>query len=131
MSTPHGGIPDADWLLWLPETRQFILAQQREIEKLRSQLAAQAIELASLREKIGRSSRNASEPPSSDGPGFSRRHGVRAVAAKVAGSLAIPDRGLSCYESSEWMRWWSATLKPAVDAEPCCKERIQRPCANR
>ena len=35
-----------------------------------SQLAALAIELAQLRERIGRSSRNSSKPPSSGGPGF-------------------------------------------------------------
>jgi hypothetical protein len=46
------------------------LAQQEEIEQLRTQLTALATELASLREQIGRSSRNSSKPPSSDGPGF-------------------------------------------------------------
>ena len=70
MSTPPAEIPEADWLSWPPEARQFILAQQQEIEQLRSQLTALATELASLREQIGRSSRNSSKPPSSDGPGF-------------------------------------------------------------
>jgi transposase len=70
MSSPPAGIPDADWLLWPPEARAFILAQQQEIEQLRSQLTALATELAGLRERIGRSSRNSSKPPSSDGPGF-------------------------------------------------------------
>ena len=70
MSSPPAGIPDADWLLWPPEARAFILAQQQEIEQLRSQLAALATELARLRERIGRSSRNSSKPPSSDGLGF-------------------------------------------------------------
>jgi transposase len=70
MSTPSAGIPEADWLSWPPEARQFILAQQQEIEQLRSKLTALATELASLREQIGRSSRNSSKPPSSDGPGF-------------------------------------------------------------
>jgi hypothetical protein len=37
---------------------------------LRVQLTALVTELASLREQIGRSSRNSSRPPSSDGPGF-------------------------------------------------------------
>ncbi|MFN6338608.1 MAG: DUF6444 domain-containing protein [Cyanobacteriota bacterium] len=55
---------------WPPEARQFILAQQQEIEQLRLQLTALATELASLRERIGRSSRNSSKPPSSNGPGF-------------------------------------------------------------
>jgi len=60
MSSPPAGIPDADWLLWPPEARAFILAQQQEIEQLRDQLTALATELAGLREKIGRSSRNSS-----------------------------------------------------------------------
>jgi len=70
MSTPPAGIPEVDWLSWPPEARQFILVQQQEIEQLRSQLTALATELAQLRERIGRSSRNSSKPPSSDGPGF-------------------------------------------------------------
>ncbi|MFM9103681.1 MAG: IS66 family transposase, partial [Cyanobium sp.] len=70
MSTPPAGIPEADWLSWPADARSFIVAQQQEIEQLRSQLTALAAELASLREKIGRSSRNSSKPPSSDGPGF-------------------------------------------------------------
>jgi hypothetical protein len=44
--------------------------KQEEIKQLRAQLNALATELASLRERIGRSSRNSSKPPSSDGPGF-------------------------------------------------------------
>ena len=44
----------------------------------RAQLTALASELASLRELIGRSSRNSSKRPSGDGPGFSRQSGVKA-----------------------------------------------------
>ena len=51
--------------------RKVILAQQEEIQALRqendklcNQLTALATELASLRERIGRSSRNSSKPPS-------------------------------------------------------------------
>jgi hypothetical protein len=47
-----------------------ILAQQEEIEQLRAQLTDLATELASLRERIGRSFRNSYKPPSSDGPEF-------------------------------------------------------------
>jgi transposase len=47
-----------------------ILVQQEEIEQLRTQLTALATELASLRERIGRSSRNSSKPTTSHGPGF-------------------------------------------------------------
>ena len=70
MSSPPAGIPEADWLSWPPVARQFILAQQQENDELRSQLTALASELANLREQIGRSSRNSSKPPSSDGLGF-------------------------------------------------------------
>jgi transposase len=77
MTTPPGGISEADWQATPAGLRALILSQQQEIqvlrqenEKLRSQLSALATELASLRERIGRSSRNSSKPPSSDGPGF-------------------------------------------------------------
>jgi transposase len=77
MSSAPAGIPEADWLATPASVRTLILAQQQEIQalrwendELRSQLAALATELASLREQIGRSSRNSSKPPSSDGPGF-------------------------------------------------------------
>jgi len=52
MRAPPAGIPDPDWLLWPPEDRHFILARQQETEQLRGQLAALAIELTQLRERI-------------------------------------------------------------------------------
>ena len=77
MSSPPDGIPESDWLATPASVRTLILVQQQEIQalrqendELRSQLTALATELASLRERIGRSSRNSSKPPSSDGPGF-------------------------------------------------------------
>jgi len=70
MSSPPAGLPEADWLATPAAVRAFILAQQQENDELRSQLTALASELASLRERIGRSSRNSSKPPSSDGLGF-------------------------------------------------------------
>lgn len=45
-----------------------VLRQGNEL--MRQQLTALAAELASLRERIGRNSRNSSKPPSSDGQGF-------------------------------------------------------------
>jgi hypothetical protein len=67
MSTPPAGIPEAVWLSWPAAVRELILAQQREIQahrqendELRLQLTALARELAQLRERIGRSSRNSS-----------------------------------------------------------------------
>ena len=70
MGAPPAGISEADWLATPVAVRALILVQQQEIEQLRAQLTALATEVASLRERIGRSSRNSSKPPSSDGPGF-------------------------------------------------------------
>jgi len=70
MCTPPAGISYADWLSWPAGARALILVQQEENDQLRSQLTTPATELASLRERIGRSSRNSSKPPSSDGQGF-------------------------------------------------------------
>ncbi len=77
ITAPPAGIPEAEWLATPASVRTFILAQQQEIQALRQeneerrvQLTALATELASLRERIGGSSRNSSKPPSSDGHGF-------------------------------------------------------------
>ena len=77
MSAPPAGISEADWLAWPTSARSLILHQQQEIhvlhqenEQLRTQLTTLATELAQVRERIGRSSRNSSKPPSSDGPGY-------------------------------------------------------------
>ena len=77
MSALPAGIPDADWLETPASVRALINAQQQEIpalrqenDELRVQLTGLATELANLRERIGRSSRNSSKPPSSDGLGF-------------------------------------------------------------
>ena len=70
MTTPPAGVPEADWLSWPPEARQFILDQQQEKDELRSKLTALASGLDSLRERKGRSFHNSSKPPSSDEPGF-------------------------------------------------------------
>ena len=66
MVAPPAGISEADWSLWPADARQLVLAQQQEID----QLTALAAELASLRERIGRSLRNSSKslqknPPTS------------------------------------------------------------------
>ena len=53
--------------------------QQQEIEQLRAQLHALASEVASLRARIGRSSRNSAKPPSSDGPGHRCAEALRAT----------------------------------------------------
>lgn len=70
IGAPPAGISEAAWLSCPANAEDFILAQQEEMEQLRAQLTALATELACLRERIGRSSRNSSKPPSSDGHGF-------------------------------------------------------------
>jgi transposase len=70
MSTPPARISEADWLTTPTADRSLILAHVLEIEQLRGQLTGLATELAQLQERIGRSSRNSSKPPSSHGPGF-------------------------------------------------------------
>lgn len=74
MDAPPAGISKADRLVWPTSARALIrtqheetLALRHENEQLRAQLSAIVTELANLREQIGRSSRNSSTPPSSDG----------------------------------------------------------------
>jgi transposase len=100
MSTPPAGIPEADWLATPASVRTLILAQQQEIQalrqendELRSQLTALASELAQLRERIGRSSRNSSKPPSSDGPGFKPPERRKGSGRKRGGQPGHPGSG--------------------------------------
>ena len=100
MSSPPAGIPEADWLATPASVRTLILAQQQEIQalrqendELRSQLTALASELAQLRERIGRSSRNSSKPPSSDGPGFKPPERRKGSGRKRGGQLGHPGSG--------------------------------------
>jgi transposase len=80
--------------------RTLILAQQKEIQalrkendELRNQLTALATEVANLRERIGRSSRNSSKPPSSDGPGFKPPERRKASGRKRGGQPGHPGSG--------------------------------------
>jgi len=100
MSSPPDGISEADWLATPASVRTLILVQQREIQalrqendELRSQLTALATELASLRERIGRSSRNSSKPPSSDGPGFKPPERRKGSGRKRGGQPGHPGSG--------------------------------------
>jgi len=100
MISPPAGIPEADWLATPASVRTLILAQQKEIQalrkendELRNQLTALATELANLRERIGRSSRNSSKPPSSDGPGFKPPERRKASGRKRGGQPGHPGSG--------------------------------------
>lgn len=93
MGAPPAGISDEEWLSWPVGARQLILAQQKQIEELRAQLTALASELAELRERMGRSSRNSSRPPSSDGPGFKPPVRRKGSGRKRGGQAGHPGTG--------------------------------------
>jgi transposase len=93
IGAPPAGISEADWLSWPSGARELILGQQEEIKQLRTQLTALASELASLRERIGRSSRNSSRPPSSDGPGFKQPERQKGSGRKRGGQPGHPGSG--------------------------------------
>ena len=93
MDAALAGISEADWLSFPAGARKLILAQQQEIEQLRSQLTALATELAQLRERIGRSSCNSSKPPSSDGPGFKLPERGKGSGRKRGGQPGHPGTG--------------------------------------
>ena len=91
---------EAAWVSWPVGARELISAQQQELQalgqenaELRSQLTALASELASLRERIGRSSRNSSKPPSSDGPGFKPPVQRKGSSRKRGGQPGHPGSG--------------------------------------
>ena len=93
MDSPPAGISEADWLATPVAVRALLLAQKEEIEQLRPQLTALATELANLRERIGRSSRNSSKPPSSDGPGFKPPERRKGSGRKRGGQPGHPGVG--------------------------------------
>ena len=93
MGSAPAGISKADWSATPVAVRAFILAQQQENDELRGQLTALASELASLREQIGRSSRNSSKPPSSDGPGFKPPERRKGSGRKRGGQPGHPGTG--------------------------------------
>ena len=70
-----------------------VRALREENEQLRAQLTALATELAQLRERIGRNSRNSSKPPSSDGPGFKPAPRRKGSGRKRGGQQGHPGAG--------------------------------------
>ena len=100
MGSPPTGISEADWSATPVGVRAGFLElvqhgqeQKEEIEQLRVQLTALATELASLREQIGRSSRNSSKPPSSDGPRFKPSERHKGSGRKRGGQPGHPGSG--------------------------------------
>ena len=87
------GIPEADWLESPASVGALINAQHQEIELLRGQLTSLATELENLRERIGRSSRNSSKPPSSDGLGFKPPERRKGSGRKRDGKQGHPGSG--------------------------------------
>ena len=73
--------------------QQEIQALRQENDELRSQLTALASELVNLREQIGRSSRNSSKPPSSDGFGFKPPERRKGSGRKRGGQQGHPGSG--------------------------------------
>ena len=63
------------------------------MQLLQQQLTALATELASLRERIGRNSRNSSKPPSSDGLGFKSPARRKGSGRKRGGQQGHPGAG--------------------------------------
>ena len=136
MSTPPAGISEADWLATPASVRTLILAQQQEIQalrqenvELRSQLTALASELAQLREQIGRSSRNSSKLPSSDGPGFKPFERHKGSGRKRGGQTGHPGPGPELLPIERVHRWWNTTRMPAAVAARCWRVRIRIPYA--
>jgi hypothetical protein len=70
-----------------------LVALQKDNEQLRTQFTTLATERASLRERIGRSSRNSSKPPSSDGPGFKPPERRKGSGRKRGGQPGHPGSG--------------------------------------
>jgi transposase len=96
MSAPPAGISEADWAVTPVSVQEIVgqvQAQQEEIEQLRAQLTALATELAELRERIGRNSRNSSKSPSSNGPGFQSTPRRKASGRKRGGQQGHPGAG--------------------------------------
>jgi hypothetical protein len=61
MGAQPAEIPDENWLTWPSDVRELTQAQHQEIKRLRAQVTRHEGELGRPLERIGRSSRNASE----------------------------------------------------------------------
>lgn len=128
MAAAPDGISEADWLATPAAVRQLILSQREQIDQLRPQVSAMAAELASLRERIGRTSRNSSKPPSSNGPGFKPPEGRKGSGRKRAGQPGHPGKGPEPLPMERVDEVVEHLQTPAAVAAPCCGVRIQSRC---
>ena len=63
------------------ELLALIESQARVIEELTARVAAQDARIAELERRLGRNSRNSSQPPSTDGPAVSPSRAARGAVA--------------------------------------------------
>lgn len=90
------GIPQDVWEASHPLMRELVLEQARRIDDLTVQLEDLANRVAHLEEQKGRSSRNSSKPPSSDGKGFKAKGGEeksKGTGRKRGGQQGHPGAG--------------------------------------
>jgi hypothetical protein len=104
MLRPPAGITDRDWEATPPTVRALVT-------QLISQLETLSARVAQLEEQMGRTSRNSSKPPSSDGSGYrcaeamratspQPKRKARALAASAAAKTGILAPAASSYQQS-------------------------------
>src|SRR5437764_6648448 len=68
LTSSNSRIPPEDWALTPPSVQQVLLQVLDRVAALEEELSRLGIEVERLREQTQRSSRNSSQPPSSDSP---------------------------------------------------------------
>ena len=129
MDHPPAGITDRDWEATPPAVRALVT-------QLISQLETLSARVAQLEEQLGRSSRNSSKPPSSDGSGYRCAEALRATsplpkrrarapAASAAAKTVIPARAATSFQRSSARMSSPISLQPAAVAVRRSVVRIQ------
>jgi transposase len=65
---PDLPISEEDWNRTPPSVQALVVSQWQQVQVLQAQVEALQVEVAKLREQLGRNSQNSSQPPSSDPP---------------------------------------------------------------